>query len=161
MACLASNGIRPRGIGLLILVALLLILHSGTKAQPAQGRGASGRVGPDRPVVASPGVPPDRRITFRLYAPGARQVRAVFEGAERTSGVPFGGVSLVKAPTAYGRRPSTLWMRRLPIQLHGGLRDCRTGTSIRHRRVLAEEPLREVRRPYGAKEHLLFWTIRS
>lgn len=89
--------IRPQGIRLLILSALLLNFHSGVGAQPAQGRGAAGRVGPDGPVVVSPEVLPDRRVIVRFYAPEAQQVRAVFEGAERTSGAPSGG-SLTKGP---------------------------------------------------------------
>lgn len=76
--------IRPRGIRLLILSVLLLDFHSGTRAQAPQGRGAPERVGPDGPVVVSPEVQQDRRVIFRFYAPEAQQVRAVFEGAERT-----------------------------------------------------------------------------
>jgi enterochelin esterase family protein len=41
---------------------------------------------------------PDRRVVFRFYAPEAQQVRVVFEGAERTSGVPSGGGNLTKGP---------------------------------------------------------------
>ncbi len=89
---------RPRPIRLLLLSALLLSFHSGTNAQAPPGRGAPGRAGPDGPAVVSPEVLPDRRVIFRLYAPEARQVRAVFEGAERTSGVPSGGVNLMQGP---------------------------------------------------------------
>lgn len=90
--------IGARGIRLLFLSALLIIFHPGTSAQTPQGRGAPGRVGPDGPVVVSPTVLPDRRVIFRFYAPGAQQVRAAFEGAERTSGVPSGGMNLTKGP---------------------------------------------------------------
>src|SRR5579864_9272953 len=88
--------IRPLEIRLLFLSALLLIFRPGTTAQTPQGRGAPGRGGPDGPVVVSPEVLPDRRGIFRFYAPEAQQVRAAFEGAERTSGVPSGGVDLTK-----------------------------------------------------------------
>lgn len=88
--------IRPLEIRLLFLSALLLSFHPGVTAQAPQGRGAPGRGNPDGPVVVSPEVLPDRRVIFRFYAPQAQQVRVVFEGAERTSGVPSGGASLTK-----------------------------------------------------------------
>lgn len=43
------------------------------QAPAAQGRG--GRGGPQAPQFASPEVAPDRRVTFRIYAPQAREVR--------------------------------------------------------------------------------------
>ena len=85
------------GSRVLMLSALLLAVHS-THAQTPPGTGGPARIGPDGPVVVSPEVLPDHRVVFRFYAPQAQQVRAVFEGAEQTSGVPSGGVSLTKAP---------------------------------------------------------------
>jgi hypothetical protein len=91
--------IRRRRIRLLMLPALLLLpAPPGAPAQTPPGPGDSTRSGPDGPVVISPEVLPDRRVIFRFYAPQAQQVRAVFEGAERASGVPSGGVSLSKGP---------------------------------------------------------------
>src|SRR5438874_13692419 len=56
MQCSKLKRIRPRGIRLLILSALLVNLQSGMRAQAPQARGASGRAGPDGPVVVSPEV---------------------------------------------------------------------------------------------------------
>src|SRR5215469_694619 len=81
---------------LLIFPALLLNSYFAASGQIADRRAASQRAGPDGPVVVSPEVLPDRRVVFRFYAPEAQQVRTVFEGAERTSGVPSGGGSLTK-----------------------------------------------------------------
>ena len=64
-----------------LLIPLLLLLASQINAQapPPVGRGNVPGGGPAGPVVVSPEVLPDRRVTVRLYAPQAREVRMNFE----------------------------------------------------------------------------------
>jgi hypothetical protein len=65
----AANMFSTR-VRLLIFPALLLLGHrAGAQTQAPTGRGA-GR----GPVVVSPEVLPDRRVTVRFYAPQAQQV---------------------------------------------------------------------------------------
>src|SRR5438876_5948935 len=64
----------------LLLFALVLVPagRPGAQAPPA-GRGLPPGGGPGAPVVMSPEVLPDRRVTFRFYAPQAREVSMYFE----------------------------------------------------------------------------------
>src|SRR5262249_57739736 len=48
----------------------------GGNQPPSSGRGA-GQNGPQAPAFVSPDVLPDRRITFRIFAPRADEVRLV------------------------------------------------------------------------------------
>ena len=75
------------------IAALTVLLAASLSAPPATAQVRGG--GPAAPVVASPEVSGDRRITVRLYAPKAESVRL---DASDVPGVPFGaGAPLTKA----------------------------------------------------------------
>ena len=65
------------------IVSLILMTVSAVWAQPARGRG-----GPSQPAVKSPEVSADRRVTFRLRAPNAKEVAV--------TGMPGGRLALEK-----------------------------------------------------------------
>ena len=64
---------------LLLMFSVLLGGRSAAQAPAPAGRGAAPGGGPGAPVVESPEVLPDRRVTFRFYAPQAREVSMYFE----------------------------------------------------------------------------------
>jgi len=68
------------------IFALFFACQLGAQAPPAAGNGAQAGRAQRGPVVVSPEVLPDRRVTVRLYAPRAQAVRVSLEG----------GVSLTK-----------------------------------------------------------------
>src|SRR5439155_10331219 len=65
----------------LLLLMFSILLGGRSAAQPPApaGRSAAPGGGPGAPVVVSPEVLPDRRVTFRFYAPQAREVSMYFE----------------------------------------------------------------------------------
>ena len=68
------------------IFALFFACQLAAQAPPAAGNGAQAGRAQRGPVVVSPEVLPDRRVTVRLYAPQAQAVRVSLEG----------GVSLTK-----------------------------------------------------------------
>src|SRR6478672_8282952 len=70
----------PRAAIRFALTLAVLLASSAMAQQPAApatqpGRGARGGRGPQGPVVVSPEVLQDRRVTFRILAPSAENVR--------------------------------------------------------------------------------------
>jgi enterochelin esterase-like enzyme len=77
----------------ILAVALAAALSApGTASaqdRPAQPRAAAPGRGPQGPVVVSPEVLPDRRVTFRILAPQAENVR--LQGGDINAGLPNAG----------------------------------------------------------------------
>ena len=74
-----SAGLTWIGAAILPLLSMPLALAQVPQAQGAGGQAAPaqaapGRGGPARPRVVSPEILPDKRVTFRLYAPKATEV---------------------------------------------------------------------------------------
>ncbi|MCL4812471.1 MAG: esterase [Vicinamibacteraceae bacterium] len=84
-ATMLSGRTRGRRASIVLGLLLLACVADG-QAQPAPARPAAAPPGggPAAPVLVSPEVRPDRRVTFRLYAPRASEVGVFFERGDQS-----------------------------------------------------------------------------